>query len=158
MQQLLYLHPSFSFYLCTAGEWWGGKSWERFALHLPRGDSTLKCMGLRGLCVCVSVHECVSPLAKNRATSAYKMCNVLKCSKTLGARKRERLLQWHHLAYTRYRMNSVTAGQSFSNKHTNAGLWLQAWVYWTTLNRQTALSHYCGTHRPQHTHTHTGTH
>lgn len=47
----------------------------------------------RALCLCVCLYECVSRLARNRATSAYKMCNVLKCPKTLGARKRERLSQ-----------------------------------------------------------------
>ncbi len=85
----------------------------------------IKVLGLRGLCVCVwvCVFVCFIPVcessAKNRATSTYKMCNVRKCSKTLGATKRERLLQWHHLAYTIHVLCDCRAHTyTQSNKHT----------------------------------------
>lgn len=123
MQQRLHLHPSFSFYLHPAGEWWGGKE-SGCGLHLPPGDGT-RVKLLKGLCVCV----CVCPPLKYISLQNVQRAEMLK---NTASQKKKRLLQWHHLAHTTHCMNSASWGHHFWHTHTHT----------QTTSCRTASSHY----------------
>lgn len=75
MQQLPSLHPSFSFYLYTAGEWWEGKRWASVYTCL---QGTVRWEGCVCLDLCVCLHERVSPLPQIGLHQRTKCAEMLK--------------------------------------------------------------------------------